>query len=72
VFDDAPLADAVAEINRYTTHPVVLADAGIGAYRVSGVFKTGDPERFAQSMAEVFPLTVDESGDSPELKSRPK
>jgi transmembrane sensor len=72
VFDDAPLADAVAEINRYTTHPVVLADAGIGVYRVSGVFKTGDPERFAESMAEVFPLTVDESGASPELKPRPK
>jgi transmembrane sensor len=72
VFDDVPLADAVAEMNRYTTHPVRLADARIGAYRVSGVFKTGDSERFAQSMAEVFPLAIDDAGGSPELKVRPK
>lgn len=72
VFDDVPLADAVAEMNRYTTHPVLLADARIGAWRVSGVFKTGDPERFAQSMAEVFPLAVDDAGGSPELKLRSK
>lgn len=72
VFDDVPLADAVAEMNRYTTHPVVLADARIGAWRVSGVFKTGDPERFAQSMAEVFPLTIDDTGGSPELKPKAK
>jgi transmembrane sensor len=72
VFDDAPLADAVIEMNRYTTHPVVLADARIGTFRVSGVFKTGDPERFAQAMAEVFPLAVDDAGGSPELKLRSK
>jgi len=59
VFDDAPLAEAVAEMNRYTTHPVRLADGDIGALRVSGVFRTGDPERFAQTMAEVFPIEVE-------------
>ena len=72
VFDDAPLADAVIEMNRYTTHPVVLADARIGTFRVSGVFKTGDPQRFAQAMAEVFPLAIDDAGGSPELKLKPK
>jgi transmembrane sensor len=69
VFDDQPLAEAVAEMNRYTNRHVVLADPKSGAYRVSGVFRTGDPERFADAMAEVFPLEVERRGDgSPELR----
>jgi transmembrane sensor len=69
VFDDAPLVEAVAEINRYTTRPVRLGESDIGGLRVSGVFKTGDPEHFAKTMAEVFPLTVERTLDgSPQLR----
>ena len=69
VFDDQPLAEAVAELNRYTNRQVTLAEPSIGAYRVSGVFRTGDPERFAEAMAEVFPLDVEHRPDgSAELK----
>lgn len=69
VFDDLPLVEAVAEMNRYTNRPVGLADPKTGAYRVSGVFRTGDPERFAEAMAEVFPLDVEHRADgSPELR----
>lgn len=63
VFEDEPLSSAVAEINRYTNRPVALGDASAGAYRVSGVFKTGEPERFAATMAEIFPLEVDHAPD---------
>lgn len=58
VFNDTPLLDAVAEINRYTTQPIAIADAGVAAYRVNGVFKTSDPEHFAQAMAEVLPIEI--------------
>ena len=69
VFDDLPLAEAVAEMNRYTHRPVALADPRIGAYRVSGVFRTGDPERFAEAMSEVFPLEIEHRSDgSAELR----
>lgn len=69
VFDDLPLVDAVAEMNRYTNRPVMLADPRSGDYRVSGVFRTGDPERFAEAMAEVFPLSIEHRVDgSPELR----
>lgn len=69
VFDDAPLAEAVAEMNRYTHRDVTLAEPKSGALRVSGVFRTGDPERFAEAMAEVFPLEVERRGDgSTELR----
>ncbi len=64
VFDDARLADAVNELNRYTVRPIVIRDAALRSLRVTGVFKTGQPERFAQTMAEIFPLAVtyDEAG----------
>jgi transmembrane sensor len=69
VFDDVPLAEAVIEINRYTSRPLQLEDSDIGAFRVSGVFKTGDPDHFAMAMAEVFPLAVDRAWNgSPELR----
>lgn len=71
VFNDARLADALAELNRYTDRPIRLGDASIRELRVTGVFKTGEPERFAQTMAEIFPLTVTvDSAGSPVLRRR--
>jgi transmembrane sensor len=58
VFDDEKLSDAVGEINRYTERPIRIADASIGDYRVTGVFKTNDPDHFATAMSEVFPIEV--------------
>jgi len=58
-FSGEPLSQAVAELNRYTTQPIEVGDASVGAYRVSGVFRTGDPETFARMMSEVFPLNVE-------------
>jgi transmembrane sensor len=58
VFNDRPLSEAVEEINRYTTNPIVLADESSRDLRVSGVFNTRDPERFAQTIAETFALRL--------------
>lgn len=70
VFEDAKLSDAVAEINRYTDRPIKLADASIGQYRVTGVFKTSDPGHFATAMSEVFPIEVRrDAAGSPVLKA---
>jgi transmembrane sensor len=71
VFNDVPLSDAVAEINRYTTHPIAIADGAVGNYRVSGVFQSNDPEHFSQAMAEVFPIQVTHAADgAPILRAR--
>jgi len=59
VFVDARLAEVVAEMNRYTATPVMIAESAVGELHVSGVFKTGDPERFAESLADVFPIVVE-------------
>lgn len=58
VFVDTRLADAVAEMNRYTTTPMNVADAAAADYRLSGVFKTGDAEHFAESVVTVLPVSI--------------
>lgn len=71
VFNDTPLGEAVAEMNRYAAHPILLADPSLANLRISGVFKTGDPEHFAESVSEAFPVAIAHTPDgSPQLKSR--
>lgn len=62
-FEDMRLADAVAEINRYARRPIAIADPVVGQYRVSGIFRTGDPLRFSQAMAEAFPIRIEQTPD---------
>lgn len=62
-FDDTPLSEAVQEVNRYTTRPVVLASPEVGRLRISGTFRVAEPERFAHTVAELFPLDVKLSAD---------
>lgn len=63
VFNDTPLSEAVAEINRYTTHPIAIADASVGSFRVSGVFRSNDPQRFSRAMSDILPVTSTVSPD---------
>lgn len=42
VFDDMPLRDVVATLNRYRRGRIVILDSSIGDRRVSGVFSTSD------------------------------
>jgi len=63
VFNDRRLGEAVEEMNRYTTHPIVLADESSRDLRVSGVFNTSDPEHFAETIAETFSLRLNRHQD---------
>ncbi|OZI71390.1 FecR family protein [Bordetella genomosp. 12] len=51
VFDAAPLATIVTEMNRYRVRPVRLHHPGLQALRVTGVFSVDDPE----AILEVLP-----------------
>lgn len=55
-FKDVRLADAVQEMNRYSARPLSIGDAETGNLRVSGLFRTGNPERFAAIVAELLPI----------------
>lgn len=56
-FDDTSLTDAVAEMNRYRTSRIVLADADLGRLRVSGAFNAGS-DSFVQALGAYFPIRV--------------
>lgn len=68
VFQEASLAEAVEEMNRYNRTPVVLSDAVRSAgLRVSGVFRTGDSAGFARAVAALHDLKVREADGRLEL-----
>lgn len=58
MFDNASLAQAIAELNRYGGTPVRIADPTLADLRVSGVFSTGDPAEFASAVARLHGLEV--------------
>jgi transmembrane sensor len=65
--DDRPLAEAATQINRYSRNQIVIRDPAVGAMRISGQFRTGDAERFARTVAEVYPVRVIRHGNEIEL-----
>lgn len=61
-FEDAPLSEAIAEMNRYSSTQIVLGDTGLDAYRVSGMFRTGQQTNFVDALEVYFPLTAERAG----------
>jgi transmembrane sensor len=70
VFDDATLAEAVAEMNRYSLTPIDIADGDIKELKVSGIFRAGDVEAFAKAISAVHGLSYSKSGDHIALAAR--
>jgi transmembrane sensor len=54
--DNTPLADAVAEMNRYSDVQIVLQDPDAATLRVSGIFRAGDSESFSEAVAKTYQL----------------
>jgi transmembrane sensor len=53
-FKGAPLADALAELDRYTTTRFVLGDEKLRKVRIDGYFHTGDVEGLLRSLRKNF------------------
>ena len=64
VLDHTPLADAVAEMNRYSDIKLKIEDPGI--------FRTGDSEYFAQAVSETYHLRVATRGREIMLSGSPR
>lgn len=72
MFDGATLAEAVAEMNRYSRNPVVLVgDLAQADWQVSGQFRTGDNAAFADALAKLHGLVVHEREGRLELSRSP-
>lgn len=61
-FDDRPLGEVVAQLNRYSVQQMVIVDPSVAALRVSGQFRAGDPQRFARGLARIYPVRAVQDG----------
>jgi transmembrane sensor len=52
------LAEAVAQMNRYTHRPIVILDPAIAQLRISGNYSVGDAQAFATSISVLLPVEV--------------
>lgn len=68
--DDTPLDEAAAMINRHSRAQIVIRDPRVGGMRISGRFRAGDADRFARTVAEVYPVRPVRNGDRIELAPR--
>lgn len=57
-FDQAPLARALAEFERYGEQPLVIRDPAVAALAVSGVFDPRDPATFQRLLAAALPVRL--------------
>jgi transmembrane sensor len=61
IFDNTRLADAIAEVNRYSDAKIELADPDLADLRLSGAFATGRPAVFVEAVTSYFPVQVTRS-----------
>lgn len=57
-FDQDSLTAIAAEFNRYNQKKMAVADAEVGATRISGVFPASDPDAFAELLRDAYGLKV--------------
>jgi transmembrane sensor len=68
-FEETPLADAVAEMHRYTATPIRITDPRIAGLRISGAFRVGQSGSFVSSITAVFPVRATSTPSGVELRA---
>jgi len=69
-FSATPLAQAVADANRYAQEQLVIADPRLEAIKVSGEFRIGNTQAFLRALESAFPIRVEQSGKTIRLYHR--
>jgi len=69
VFEGESLAEAVAEMQRYTERRIVV-DPKVAHYSVGGYFRTNDIDAFVGTLETVFPVRAERSGQVIRLTAR--
>jgi transmembrane sensor len=64
IFNDDPLKDVVAEIGRYTSTRIVIADPSIRDVKIGGYFKVQDINSILGTLQENFGLDVRKDNDN--------
>ncbi|THF67588.1 iron dicitrate transport regulator FecR [Pseudothauera nasutitermitis] len=66
-FDDTPLADALAEFERYEDTGLVVRDPRVGALRLGGSFDLRQARTFAQTLPLMLPVRLEQRGTETEI-----
>lgn len=64
VFNDQPLEEVVARVNRYADQPLRIGDSEARGLRVSGVFRAGDTNALLQGLEGAFHVRARREADS--------
>lgn len=59
VFDNAPLAEVLADADRYYAGDIILASDEVGRLRVTASYKTDAIEQMLQSLEQVLPIKAE-------------
>jgi len=70
VFHETPLADAIAEFNRYNGRKIVIDDPTLASLRIGGRFRSTDAAAFLWLLQNGFPIIVAERDDRISLTRR--
>lgn len=63
VYIDTPLAEIVADMNRYQSRPIRLHDAAVGGIRVTATFSSADIDGMLAALPVVFPVRLETTAD---------
>jgi transmembrane sensor len=70
LFENTPLAEAIAEMNRYSAAPIVVADPALDQLQVNGMFYTAQPDNFLRALAQYFSIQLRVAADGSTYLSR--
>lgn len=59
-FEDTPLTDAIAEMNRYSTKRILAGDPALADIRINGVFFTGQQTNFVGALESYLPVMAEQ------------
>jgi transmembrane sensor len=64
VFHETPLAQAVAEFNRYNARQIVIRDAGVAAIPLTGRFRATHNETFVNLLEQAYQVPVERTPEA--------
>ena len=70
VFRATPLAEVVAQANRYGPGRLVIADASLDAYKISGEFRIGNNDALVRALQSAFPIQAESADGETRLRRR--
>jgi transmembrane sensor len=61
-YEDAPLAEVVADLNRYSQRPLSIGSAATGRLKVTAAFEVAQADRFVAELPRVLPVRLVSDG----------